>query len=280
MSTAYYAMFHCLAGCAANLIIGCTRKPAWRQTYRALEHGKARNACEDRGALTAFPPEVRSFADMFVALQKARQQADYALDGRYDKLRVLAAIDMAEDTIVQFDQAGVQHRRAFVAHVLFKRPPPPANSRRAPNPNDPQGVGTCSPRLPMLRALGRGCCARNRFQQFPVTYLPGIRIRKRRDSMSADGTWNTTMQTPMGPQQGKLLLKTDGNVLTGKLSGSQGEIEIKDGTVDGNSLAWKADITTPMAMTLEFSATVNGDEISGNVKLGAFGNASLTGTRA
>jgi len=98
--------------------------------------------------------------------------------------------------------------------------------------------------------------------------------------MSADGTWNTTMQTPMGPQQGKLLLKTDGNVLTGKLSGSQGEIEIKDGTVDGNSLAWKADITTPMAMTLEFSATVNGDEISGNVKLGAFGNASLTGTRA
>lgn len=98
--------------------------------------------------------------------------------------------------------------------------------------------------------------------------------------MSADGTWNTTMQTPMGPQQGKLLLKTDGNVLTGKLSGSQGEIEIKDGTVDGNSLVWKADITTPMAMTLEFSATVNGDEISGNVKLGAFGNASLTGTRA
>ena len=35
-----------------------------------------------------------------------------------------------------------------------------------------------------------------------------------------------------------------------------------------------------MAMTLEFSATVDGDEISGNVKLGAFGNASLSGTRA
>ena len=98
--------------------------------------------------------------------------------------------------------------------------------------------------------------------------------------MSADGTWNTTMQTPMGPQQGTLELHTDGNVLTGKLSGTQGEIEIKEGTVDGNSLAWKADITTPMAMTLEFSATVDGDEISGNVKLGAFGNAALTGTRA
>ena len=98
--------------------------------------------------------------------------------------------------------------------------------------------------------------------------------------MSADGTWKTTMNTPMGPQQGTLELKTDGNVLTGKLSGAQGEIEIKDGTVDGTSLAWKADITTPMAMTLEFTATVDGDEISGNVKLGAFGNASLSGTRA
>ena len=121
VSTAYYAMFHCLAGCAANLIIGRTRKPVWHQTYRALEHGKARNACEDRGALAAFPPEVRKFADTFVILQKTRQQADYALDGRYDKLNVLAAIDMAADTIVWFEQADVRHRRAFVAHVLFKR---------------------------------------------------------------------------------------------------------------------------------------------------------------
>ena len=35
-----------------------------------------------------------------------------------------------------------------------------------------------------------------------------------------------------------------------------------------------------MAMTLEFSATVDGDSISGDVKLGAFGNASFSGSRA
>ena len=98
--------------------------------------------------------------------------------------------------------------------------------------------------------------------------------------MSADGTWNTTMNTPMGAQQGTLELKTDGSTLTGTLSGAQGTIELKDGTCDGDSLSWKADITTPMAMTLEFSATVDGDSISGNVKLGAFGNASFSGTRA
>ena len=103
--------------------------------------------------------------------------------------------------------------------------------------------------------------------------------KKKKNKKKKKTKWHTIMETPMGPERGTLLLKTDGNVLTGKLSGSQ-EIEIKDGKVDGNSLAWKADIPTPMAMTLEFTATVDGDSLHGNVKLGAFGNASLTGTRA
>lgn len=98
--------------------------------------------------------------------------------------------------------------------------------------------------------------------------------------MSADGTWKTTMNTPMGAQQGTLILATSGSDLTGKLSGPQGEIAIEDGKVDGDNLTWKAKITSPMAMTLEFSAKVDGDNISGNVKLGAFGNASFSGSRA
>lgn len=98
--------------------------------------------------------------------------------------------------------------------------------------------------------------------------------------MSADGTWNTIMNTPMGAQNGTMEIATDGATLTGKLSGPQGDIDLTDGTVDGDSLTWKAAITTPMAMTLEFTATVDGDEISGNVKLGTFGDATFTGTRA
>lgn len=96
----------------------------------------------------------------------------------------------------------------------------------------------------------------------------------------ADGVWNTTMNTPMGAQKATLTLATDGGSLTGSMSGPQGAIDLKDGAVDGDSLSWKADITQPMAMTLEFSATISGDEISGNVQLGAFGTASFSGTRA
>lgn len=98
--------------------------------------------------------------------------------------------------------------------------------------------------------------------------------------MSADGTWNTTINTPMGAQQGTLTLATDGASLTGKMAGAQGEMELANGKVDGDTLTWTADMTSPMAMTLEFTASVSGDEISGSVKLGAFGDATFSGTRA
>ena len=99
--------------------------------------------------------------------------------------------------------------------------------------------------------------------------------------MSADGKWTTQMNTPMGAQSGSMELVTDGGSLTGTLNGPNGEaVEIKDGVVDGNALSWKASITSPMPVTLEFSATLDGDAISGDVKLGAFGNATFTGERA
>ena len=123
VSTAYYALFHCLAACAANSLVGRARDAAWHQTYRALDHGKARVACEDKPALAAFPLDVRRFADVFAALQKARQRADYALEGRYEKADVQATIDRVEDAIAAFEQVDARHRRAFAVHLLFKRRP-------------------------------------------------------------------------------------------------------------------------------------------------------------
>ncbi len=95
-----------------------------------------------------------------------------------------------------------------------------------------------------------------------------------------DGTWETVTNTPMGQQKATVTLQTDGDGLSGTMSGAQGTVDIKDGSVDGNTGTWKVSITSPMPMTLEFSATADGDAISGNVKLGAFGSATFTGTRA
>ncbi len=94
-----------------------------------------------------------------------------------------------------------------------------------------------------------------------------------------NGVWETTVNSPMGQQKATLTLEVDGDALTGTMAGAQGSMAIEDGKVDGNSATWTANMTSPMPMKLEFSASAEGDEISGNVKLGAFGNASFKGAR-
>jgi len=98
--------------------------------------------------------------------------------------------------------------------------------------------------------------------------------------MSAEGTWNITTQSPMGSQDGTLKLTVDGNTLSGTMSGPQGDIEMSEGTVDGDNITWKAEITSPMAITIEASGAVDGDNISGSLKLGSFGTATFSGSRA
>lgn len=95
-----------------------------------------------------------------------------------------------------------------------------------------------------------------------------------------NGKWNVTMNTPMGAQKSTLTLTVNGAALTGKMEGAQGALDVQNGKADGNDVSWTADLTQPMPIKLEFSGKVDGDKISGNVKLGAFGNASFAGTRA
>ena len=71
-----------------------------------------------------YPEEIRYFAKTFVALQKARQHADYALDAEaYQKSEVLRYIASAERAIRQLERVGVQARRGFAAHALFRQRP-------------------------------------------------------------------------------------------------------------------------------------------------------------
>jgi hypothetical protein len=97
--------------------------------------------------------------------------------------------------------------------------------------------------------------------------------------MSADGNWKITINSPMGAQEVTAAITTSGDTFTGTTSGRMGDQTI-EGKVDGDKLTWSTAITQPMPMTLEFEAIVDGDAMKGNVKLGAFGNAPLTGVRA
>ncbi len=98
--------------------------------------------------------------------------------------------------------------------------------------------------------------------------------------MAIDGKWNITIKTPMGDQNATLTLKQEGDALTGEMSGAAGSSAIENGKVDGEKLSWHAKVTSPMPITLEFEGLTEGDVISGNVKLGAFGTSTFSGNAA
>ncbi|MCC8957786.1 hypothetical protein H8B02_31455 [Bradyrhizobium sp. Pear77] len=98
--------------------------------------------------------------------------------------------------------------------------------------------------------------------------------------MAVDGNWNLTMTTPMGERKATLSLASSGGTLIGTQGAEGNSTEIFDGTVNGDSVAWKVSITNPMPLTLEFSGTVAGDGISGEMGIGPMGSFPFTGTRA
>ncbi len=99
--------------------------------------------------------------------------------------------------------------------------------------------------------------------------------------MSVAGTYNTTVKSPMGDQAGTFTVEDNGDgTFSGKLEGGMGSMETEEGKVDGNTITWKMNMTVPMPMTLECEATIDGDNLTGNVNAGAFGAMPLSGTRA
>ncbi|HEY7965605.1 MAG TPA: hypothetical protein VID68_01120 [Solirubrobacteraceae bacterium] len=97
--------------------------------------------------------------------------------------------------------------------------------------------------------------------------------------MSADGTWNITVNSPLGEQESTVELRTDGTALTGEQSGDGQSGPIYDGKVDGDRVSWKVDVTHPMKLTIHFEGSVEGDSISGKAKAGMFPSMKFSGSR-
>ena len=94
-----------------------------------------------------------------------------------------------------------------------------------------------------------------------------------------DGDWKLVLETPMGPQEAQLNVKaTSDATFDGVMSGANGQHTFT-GAIEGETLAWQADITNPIPLTVDFNVTVSGDTMTGSAKLGMFGAAPVTGNR-
>jgi hypothetical protein len=84
----------------------------------------------------------------------------------------------------------------------------------------------------------------------------------------------------MGTQAAKLALKTSGAELSGTIDTSMGNSDFT-GVVNGDDVSWSMDIDSPMGrMTVEVKGKVSGNDISGEVKVGNFGNSPFKGKKA
>ncbi len=98
--------------------------------------------------------------------------------------------------------------------------------------------------------------------------------------MAFDGVWKCVMKTPMGPQNLDLTLRTQGEGITGSITGQGMEAAIEGGRSAADNATWKVKLTKPIAVTLDFNVTLKDDELAGKVKFGMFGSGELKGKRA
>lgn len=124
VSTTYYALFHTMARCGADMQAGSApanrSQPAWMQAYRALEHGHAKNQCSNKTVMGKFPKEIQSIGRTFVEMQRQRHTADYDPSAKYYRDEVMQLIDVTQKAMTDFQNTTPADRKAFAIYVLLK----------------------------------------------------------------------------------------------------------------------------------------------------------------
>lgn len=97
--------------------------------------------------------------------------------------------------------------------------------------------------------------------------------------MSIGGTWEIILHTPMGKQKGRMTTAVNGSHLSGEINSPMGIIVIDEGKVDGVTATWCCTVVKPITMMLEFHVKVEGDDLSGTVKVGPMGTNKVEAKR-
>jgi uncharacterized protein (UPF0332 family) len=132
ISSAYYALFHCLANRATcDLIgLGVDKSPRFRLIYRSFQHADMLAACKQaikplptEFGFRNFGPELQLCAHNFIALQKLRHDADYNPHAQFTLSDTQAAITRAEIAMRTITEAPVDERRLFLLTLHYKHRP-------------------------------------------------------------------------------------------------------------------------------------------------------------
>lgn len=112
--------------------------------------------------------------------------------------------------------------------------------------------------------------------------LENKEVKKSDGKASAGGAWSYKVESPQGGS-GKIVIKDDGK---GNLSGTitnsttNRETELKNLEVDGKTLTFSFELAMgPNLISIQVSATIEGDSMEGSMAAGQFGNFPLKASR-
>ncbi len=99
------------------------------------------------------------------------------------------------------------------------------------------------------------------------------------DNANVAGEWSLTVESPQGTGNPSVILKQDGENLTGTYKGRLGETPLK-GTIKGNDIKFSFTVSPQgQDLTIEYSGTVDGDTMKGKAKFGEYGEGNFTGKK-
>ena len=119
----YYALFHAVCECFANLLVGTEKgvrdETAWEQSYRMPDHRRFRVACKKSQEMMHFSVELREFAKLLMKAQFDRIQASYSSNPRYSHGDVIEYIENARKAINNLKNSNMNERRAFITWLVL-----------------------------------------------------------------------------------------------------------------------------------------------------------------
>lgn len=98
-------------------------------------------------------------------------------------------------------------------------------------------------------------------------------------SKNVSGNWKLTIETPNGPGSPSLVLKQDGEKLTGTYKGRFGDAPL-EGTIKDKDIKFTVKVSAQgQEFQIEYAGTVEGDTMKGKVKFGDFGEGTFSGKK-
>jgi hypothetical protein len=114
---------------------------------------------------------------------------------------------------------------------------------------------------------------------FTAAFLLAAALTAGAQSTNISGNWKLTLETPNGAANPSVVLKQDGEKLTGTYKGRFGESPL-EGAVNGKEIKFTVKVNAQgQEILLEYAGTVEGDTMKGKVKFGDMGEADFSGKK-